>query len=440
MLPERKADILLVDDSPANLLALEAVLADLGQNLVTVASGADALRYLLDHDVAVILLDVQMPGLNGFETGELIHQRERSRTTPIVYLTAYERTDAEVYRGYAAGAVDFLQKPMIPAVLRSKVAVFVDLFQKTEQVRLQAEMLREIERAEHERQLAAAEARWEQERLRDSIQIARQIQQKLFPSNHFPSENLQICGASRPADETGGDYFDYIRMPDRGLALAIGDVSGHGLGPALLMSALRAYLRALLLTCDDPGEILELINSALIADALDGHFATLLLARLDSSTGSLVYSSAGHVPGFILSASGELKFELESTSIPLAIQPDTGFPGVIVPPLEPGDLLLLVTDGVVEAHGPDYEMFGTDRLLDLVREHRALEASQVLDRLFAGLEAHCGPVRPADDMTAIVVKAMPSIAPYRAAVRSSGPATFAAPLAGAGQSDQLYCS
>jgi serine phosphatase RsbU (regulator of sigma subunit) len=405
MQPERKADILLVDDSPANLLALEAVLADLGQNLVKVHSGADALRYLLDHDVALILLDVQMPGMNGFETGELIHQRERSRTTPIVYLTAYAQNDAQVFKGYAAGAVDFLIKPFVPEFLRSKVSVFVELFQKTEQIRSQSEMLRKIERAEHERQMAAAQMHWEQERMREGIRIARHIQQKLFPANSFPSADFEICGASRPAEETGGDYFDYIRMQDGGLAVVIGDVSGHGLGPALLMAAMRACVRALLLTRADPSEIVGLLNNALTDDGLDGHFATLLLARLDPATGSIVYSSAGHVPGFILSASGEVKTVLESTGIPLAILPDVAFPGVAVPPLEPGDLLLLVTDGIVEAQGLDGELFGTNRLLELARQHRDLPAKQILETLFASLDAYCGAVTPLDDMTAIVIKA-----------------------------------
>ena len=411
MQPDRKADILLVDDSPANLLALEAVLADLGHNLVKANSGADALRYLLDHDVAVILLDVQMPGMNGFETGELIHQRERSRTTPIVYLTAYEQTDSQVFKGYQAGAVDFLVKPFVPEFLRSKVAVFVDLFQKTEQIRSQAEMLLRIEQAEHEREMAAAQARWEQERLREGIRMARHIQQKLFPANSFPSAEFEICGASRPAEETGGDYFDYIRMQDDGLAVVIGDVSGHGLGPALLMAALRAYVRALLMTRTDPGEILGLLNNALAEDALDGHFTTLLLARLDSSTGSIVYSSAGHTPGFILSASGEVKSILESTAIPLAIERDAVFPSGSVPALEPGELLLLVTDGIVEAQGLDNELFGIDRLLDLVRAHQELPARQILEALYASLEAYSGTLAPCDDMTAIIVKAAPTPAP-----------------------------
>jgi two-component system, sensor histidine kinase and response regulator len=131
MSAEAKANILLVDDRPENLLALEAVLADLGQNLVKADSGRQALRCVLEQDFAVILLDVQMPGMDGFETAAMIRERERSMQTPIVFLTATSNSDAHVFKGYAAGAVDYLSKPFVPEILRSKVMVFVELHRKT---------------------------------------------------------------------------------------------------------------------------------------------------------------------------------------------------------------------------------------------------------------------------------------------------------------------
>jgi PAS domain S-box-containing protein len=138
---ESKAHILLVDDHPENLLALEAILSDLGQPLVKAQSGREALRHLLDTDFAVILLDVHMPELDGFETAMLIRQREKSRYTPIIFLTAVGRSDEQVFEGYAVGAVDYLLKPFVLEVLRAKVAVFVELFKKGEEVKRQAEQL-----------------------------------------------------------------------------------------------------------------------------------------------------------------------------------------------------------------------------------------------------------------------------------------------------------
>ncbi len=138
---EPKVNVLLVDDHPENLLALEAILDSLGQNLIRATSGAEALRHLLNQDFAVILLDVQMPDMDGFETAGLIRQRERSRYTPIIFLTAYSTSDTMVYRGYSVGAVDYLFKPIEPEILKYKVSAFVDLFQKSNEVKRQAAQL-----------------------------------------------------------------------------------------------------------------------------------------------------------------------------------------------------------------------------------------------------------------------------------------------------------
>jgi len=155
--------ILLVDDRPENLLALEAILEPLGQHLVRALSGDEALKKVLIHDFAVILLDVQMPGINGFETAKLIKSRERSRYIPIIFLTAINKEDAYVFEGYSVGAVDYLFKPFQPDILRSKVAVFVDLYQKQRQLNEQERLLREGERRElelqHTAELHASEAR-----------------------------------------------------------------------------------------------------------------------------------------------------------------------------------------------------------------------------------------------------------------------------------------
>src|SRR5215472_3654564 len=140
----KRAKILIVDDSPENLISLEAILGVLGQELVLVQSGVEALRRLLEQDFAVILLDVKMPGMDGFETAELIRSRKRSRHTPILFLTAY-KNDEHLFRGYDLGAVDFLFKPIIPEILRSKVSVFVELSHNTALLREQAAFLSKAE-------------------------------------------------------------------------------------------------------------------------------------------------------------------------------------------------------------------------------------------------------------------------------------------------------
>ena len=154
---EPQANILLVDDRPENLLTLEAILAPLGQNLVRANSGHDALKELLRSDFAVILLDVQMPILDGFETATLIKEREKSRHIPIIFVTAISKDERFIGRGYLAGAVDYLPKPFDPDILLSKVSVFVDLWKKTEQIKHQAELMRESEQREQEIETARRE-------------------------------------------------------------------------------------------------------------------------------------------------------------------------------------------------------------------------------------------------------------------------------------------
>ena len=163
----RKASILVVDDEPGNLLALESVLKDLDQNIVTAGSGQECLRHLLDEDFAAILLDVQMPTMDGYETARLIRARERSRTTPILFLTAHSKDDADIRRAYQFGAVDYIFKPFDPDIIRAKLLVFVELHNKTQLIKRQTERMIEMERRQrgyeleaalHEQEMKAAEA------------------------------------------------------------------------------------------------------------------------------------------------------------------------------------------------------------------------------------------------------------------------------------------
>src|SRR5258705_8697603 len=139
-----QAKILLVDDEPKSLFALQELLSTLGQNLMIAQSGEEALRLALKNDFAVILLDVRMPGIDGFETARLIRSRERARLTPVIFLTAAADEMSSMFRGYEVGAVDYLQKPVVPEILKSKVAVFVELHRKSERLKESEDKLRRL--------------------------------------------------------------------------------------------------------------------------------------------------------------------------------------------------------------------------------------------------------------------------------------------------------
>src|SRR5271165_6297032 len=153
-LADERVNILLVDDRPDKLLALETVLASLGQHLVLANSGTEALRHLLKQEFALIVLDVSMPGMDGFETASLIRQRSSSELTPIIFISAINYSDTHLSRGYSLGAVDYILAPIVPEILRAKVSVFIDLHRKTEQLKRQAETQAQLIRE----QAARAEA------------------------------------------------------------------------------------------------------------------------------------------------------------------------------------------------------------------------------------------------------------------------------------------
>jgi PAS domain S-box-containing protein len=165
--PIPKANILLVDDRADKLLAVEAILSSLGQNIVKAHSGKEALRHLLQMDFAVILLDVSMPCMDGFETASLIRKRPSSEHTPIIFVTSINSSENHIAQGYSLGAVDYMLTPIVPDVLRSKVAVFVELHKKSELIKLQAEELRHAEETKHQRELADVEDRLETETRRN---------------------------------------------------------------------------------------------------------------------------------------------------------------------------------------------------------------------------------------------------------------------------------
>jgi two-component system, sensor histidine kinase and response regulator len=224
---EDRVNILLVDDQPANLVALEAMLQGLGQNLIKAGSGREALKWLLTHEFAVILLDVKMPEMDGFETATLIRERDKSRHTPILFLTAADNSQNHAVRGYAVGAVDYLVKPVVPEFVRSKVAVFVELAKKSELLRRQTQLLLESEQAALELAETRAELVRELEHKNRELEsfsyaVSHDLRAPLRRIDSFSRAVLESQGER--LDEQGRHYLDRVREASQHMSQLIDDV------------------------------------------------------------------------------------------------------------------------------------------------------------------------------------------------------------------------
>jgi signal transduction histidine kinase len=219
-LVESRVNILLVDDVPANLLALEAMLEGLGHNLVCARSGPDALKLLLDREFAVILLDVEMPGMDGFETATFIRAREETRHTPIVFLTAAQRSSDQMFRGYAVGALDYLLKPLVPEILRSKVSCFADLAHKTQLIEQQAA---ELERKNLE--LEEERRRVELQSKAKSVFLAGMSHELRTPLNAIIGfSDLLLQGVGGTLNDRQQEFVGHVLASGRHLLNLVNDV------------------------------------------------------------------------------------------------------------------------------------------------------------------------------------------------------------------------
>jgi PAS domain S-box-containing protein len=234
---------------------------------------------------------------------------------------------------------------------------------------------------------------------------ARRIQGHLLPQAPLRSPAVVIHGTSWAADYASGDYFDYFALADGSIVIVIADVSGHGIDAALVMASTQARLRSLCELSLGMDEVLNRLNRILFEELVDeSRFVTLLLLRIDPRTRTLTYVNAGHPASYILGRTGEIKRSQECLGLPLAIRPDAEFPVGGPSSLEPGDLILLVTDGVFEARSPEDLPFGMDRVLRVVRDRIGSTSEEILEGLLDEIRKFTGSSVPQDDVTCVMVR------------------------------------
>lgn len=380
----RPLHILIVEDSETDafLLLRELRRGDFDPSFERVDTPAAMAAALERQAWDIVVSDFSMPGFNALAALELLNQKELDVPFIIVSGTIGEELAVSAMKN---GARDYIMKdnltrlpPAIDREMREAAA-------RRERKRVQDEL----------------------SKTREQFRVAREIQQRLFPKSTPPSVPFDVAGASHPAEATGGDYFDYLALAGDAFGIVVADVTGHGVGPALLMAETRAYLRTLALNAADVGDILTRANRVLSGDVDIERFVTMLLAGIDPVSRTLVYASAGHPDGYLLDSAGRVKSILKRTGVPLGVRPGSTYPRAGAIELSEGDILLLLTDGIEETLSPGNQFFGADRILDTVRAHSRADARTILDRLFEAVREFSRDQPPVDDLTAVVVKFLP---------------------------------
>jgi PAS domain S-box-containing protein len=235
------------------------------------------------------------------------------------------------------------------------------------------------------------------------LRLAREVQQRFYRAR-ASVPGFDIAGAAYPADETGGDYFDFISMPDGCVGIAIGDVSGHGISAALVMAATRAYLRSFATSDTDVACILDAVNRALSNDLPRGQYVTLMLCRLDPKKRVLTFAGGGHVPGYLLDRHGHVERTIGSTGPPLGLFPDSTYSSGETLMLEPGQIVLLLTDGMTDSISTEQTQSGIEQTLTYVGAHGHEPARQIVEGLYHASRAWVADKPQEDDATSVVLK------------------------------------
>jgi PAS domain S-box-containing protein len=235
------------------------------------------------------------------------------------------------------------------------------------------------------------------------LKIAHELQERLYKTK-ISAPGFDIAGKTYSAVETCGDYFDFIQMKDGSIGIVIGDVSGHGIGAAMIMVQTLASLRAIAKFETDLGVILTHLNQALVDNIDDTHYVTLILAKLDPQQKILQYVSAGHIPAYLMRSSGEKDEILESTDIPLGIIKDYTYHKSDTIKLTPGDILAFITDGIVEARLHNEDEFGDHRTLNVIKSYRQANAKQIIEKIYLATRSFVKNQKQEDDITSIICK------------------------------------
>lgn len=373
-------DVLIVDDTPANLRLLSQMLTEHGYQVRPVPDGSMALAAVQAEPPDLILLDIRMPGMNGYEVCERLKSDARTRDIPIIFISALDAIQDKV-RAFAIGGEDYITKPFQVEEVLARVETHLTL--------------RKLQK-----KLQDANRKMAQE-----LALAGEVQTSFLPQDLPDYPGWQLTATLKPARETSGDFYDFIPLPDGRLGILVADVCDKGAGAALHMALCCTLIRTY--AGDYPAEpekVLNAVNRRIIQDLNTNFFITTFYAILDLVAGTLIYSNAGHpYPYLINPKDRENPNQLTITGMPVGIFRGQTWKRKKVK-INPGDLLVLYTDGITEAQNESGAFLGEDRLLQSIRMNLEHPAEEIRDAVLEDVRKFVGDTPQSDDIALIVLQ------------------------------------
>ena len=379
------ARILLVDDTPANLKVLREALEPEGYSILVATDGETALRVAGSASPDLILLDVQMPGIDGYETCRRLKQEEATQDIPVIFVTAQAETQA-IVTGFQAGGVDYIPKPF-----------------QSEEVLVRVHTHLKIDRLA--REVEAAQQRLIDE-MEQQLQTAHDLQMGLMPKESPHIEGLDIAGRCIPAGQVGGDVFQYARR-DGSFALCLADVTGKAMEAAIPMVLFDGILESQMEQGAELEDLFRRLNG-LLCRKLRGHTSVcFVMGKLNLEQRTFRVVNGGCPYPYLFRAETGDVLELQAEAYPLGIAPDTDY-AAVEERLHPGDCVVFCSDGIVEADDGTGRQFGYERTANTVRsaglEGRSSQAT--IDHLLEAVRGFRGPAPQSDDMTCVVLRVL----------------------------------
>jgi sigma-B regulation protein RsbU (phosphoserine phosphatase) len=376
-----RADIMIVDDTRANLRLLSKMLAEQGYQVRPVPDGALALAAARAEPPDLILLDIRMPEMNGYQVCERLKADARTRDVPIIFISALDATQDKV-SAFAAGGVDYVTKPF-----------------QNEEVLARVETHLALRRLQTQLQDA-------NEKMARELALAGEVQASFLPRELPDVPGWQLSITLEPARDTSGDFYDVNLLPDGRLGILVADVVEKGVGAALFMALSWILIRTYAAEYPaQPELVLSAVNRRILEDTNANQFVTVFYGILDPATGTLAYCNAGHCPPYLVSAQNSEDVQsLVRTGLPLGIFSDKTWEQRTVQ-LDPGDVLVLYTDGITEARSERETLYGEDRLLESVRASLGRSARDIQDAVMRDVRRFVGdaPNVQRDDIALAVV-------------------------------------